>query len=240
MDFVKKLLFIGLIMMAACNPGTESSGLTTVKVLEVEQVANYTYLLVKSKGPEYWIAVPTMVAEVGDTYQYQGGMLMEDFHSKELDRTFDKVLFLETLFGATESIPGTQAAHPAGQAAGHPAVQEVTPGSTVKTEKAKVNVEAAEGTTPISELYANPTAFDGKTIRVRGEVVKYNAAIMERNWVHIQDGTEYEGKFDLTVTSSESFNVGSIVTIEGVLAINKDFGYGYNYEILLEKATAVQ
>ncbi len=63
---------------------------------------------------------------------------------------------------------------------------------------------------------------------------------MELNWVHIQDGTEFEGKFDLTVTSTESFKVGSVVTLEGVLALNKDFGYGYSYEVLLEKATAIQ
>ena len=62
---------------------------------------------------------------------------------------------------------------------------------------------------------------------------------MERNWVHLQDGTEFEGKFDLTVTSSEAFEVGQVVTLEGILALNRDFGYGYSYEILLEKATAV-
>ncbi|MEN8201853.1 MAG: GW dipeptide domain-containing protein [Bacteroidota bacterium] len=241
MDFVKKLLFAGLILMVAgCNRSTES-GLTTVKVLEVEQVANYTYLLVKARGPEYWIAVPTMEAGVGDTYQYQGGMLMEDFHSKELDRTFDEVLFLEALFSTSEPVPGTQAA-PGGMAGheAHPAVQEVTPGSKVKTQRADVSVEAAEGTTLIADLFANPGDFDGKTIRVKGEVTKYNAAIMQRNWVHIQDGTEHEGKFDLTATSIESFEVGIIVTLEGVLAINKDFGYGYSYEILLEQARAIE
>ncbi len=62
---------------------------------------------------------------------------------------------------------------------------------------------------------------------------------MELNWVHIQDGTEFEGKFDLTATSIESFEVGSTVILEGILALNKDFGYGYKYEILLEKATEV-
>ena len=51
-------------------------------------------------------------------------------------------------------------------------------------------------------------------------MTKYNAAIMERNWVHIQDGTEFEGKFDLTATSSESFEVGQVVSLEGILALN--------------------
>ena len=40
----------------------------------------------------------------------KSGMLMTDFHSKELDRTFDKVIFLEALFGASEQMPGSRAA----------------------------------------------------------------------------------------------------------------------------------
>lgn len=240
MNIVKKLLVAGMMLtLVACNTSTDSSGLTTVKVQEVEQVASYTYLLVKAKGPEYWIAVPTMDAKVGETYQYQGGMLMEDFHSKELDRTFDKVLFLEALFSSSEAVPGMQATQQA-MPSGHPSVQEATPGSTVKTEKADVSFEATEGTTPIAKIYASPGDYDGKTVRVRGVVTKYNPAIMERNWIHLQDGTDHDGKFDLTATSNEGFVEGAVITLEGVLAVNKDFGYGYSYEILLEQAKAVE
>ncbi len=89
-------------------------------------------------------------------------------------------------------------------------------------------------------LFSDPSAYEGKVIQVRGEVTKFNPAIMNRNWAHIQDGTEFEGKFDLTLTSDESFEVGSLVTVEGVVALNLDFGYGYSYEILLEKTTAVE
>ena len=223
---MRNLILTGLILIVvSCNSSTES-GLITVKVKEVEQVPNYTYMLVKGNGSEYWIAVPTMAASVGETYQYQGGMLMEDFHSKELDRTFDKVLFLEAIFSDANPIKKE--------------TQGVTPGSTVIVEKSGVNVEAVEGTISIAELFADPGAYEGKAIRVKGEVTRFNAAIMERNWVHLQDGTEYNGKFDLTATSSESFEVGSTITLEGILALNKDFGYGYSYEILLEKATAVE
>jgi len=226
MNYFKKLLFAGLVLVAAgCNTSTET-GLTTVKVLEVEQVANYTYMLVKGKGPEYWIAVPTMAASPGEKYQYQGGMLMENFESKELDRTFDKVLFLEALFSEST--------------APHQGVQEVTPGSKVSAEKSNVKVEAVEGTVTIGDLFSSPGSYEGKTIKVRGEVTKFNAAIMDRNWVHLQDGTEANGKFDLTATSTESFMVGSLVTVEGVVTLNQDFGYGYSYEILLENTTQVK
>ena len=228
MNVLKNFVFAGLfLLLIGCNNNNTGSGLTSVKVLEVEQVANYTYLLVKAKGSEYWIAVPTMVANPGETYQYQGGMMMEDFESKELGRTFDKVLFLEALY--SESAGG-----------GQEAVQEVTPGSQVNAEKSDVKVETVEGTVSIGELFSNPGSYEGKSIKVRGEVTKFNAAIMDRNWVHIQDGTESNGKFDLTATSTESFSVGSVVTVEGVVSLNRDFGYGYSYEILLENTTQVK
>ena len=227
MKFLKSLIYVGLFLLVmGCTNNNSGSGLTTVKVLEVEQVANYTYLLVKAKGPEYWIAVPTMAAQPGETYQYQGGMLMEDFESKELDRTFDKVLFLEALY--SESAGARQE------------VQEVTPGSQVNAEKSDVKVESVEGTVSIGELFSNPGSYEGKSIKIRGEVTKFNAAIMDRNWVHLQDGTEANGKFDLTATSTESFMVGSVVTVEGVVTLNQDFGYGYSYEILLENTTQVK
>lgn len=200
--------------------------MTSVTVKEVEQVGMYTYLLVKGKGPEYWVAVPSMDASPGERYEYQGGMMMKDFYSKELDRSFDEVLFLEAIFpeGGTAGMPG----------------EDVTPGSKVAVQKKDVIVEPAGGSVAISELFKDPESFEGKTIRIRGEVTRYNPDIMGRNWIHLQDGTEYKGKFDLAATSDKTFKMGSVVTLEGILAINKDFGYGYYYELLLEQATEVE
>lgn len=220
----KSVLISGLVLLMLSCGNQNETGLTEVTVKEVEQVAAYTYLLVKGKGPEYWVAVPSMDASPGEKYQYQGGMIMEDFYSKDLDRTFEKVVFLEALFSEESASPHAG---------------ELTPGSQAVIEKTKVSLEKVEGTVSIADIYENPGSFEGKVIQVRGEVTKFNEAIMERNWVHLQDGTEFEGKFDLTVTSAESFEVGSVVTVEGVLALNLDFGYGYSYEVLLEAATAL-
>ena len=228
---VRNFILAGLILiLAACNPGS-SNGFTTVKVKEVEQVGMYTYLLVKGKGPEYWVAVPSMNASPGETYQYQGGLVMEEFYSEELDRTFDRVLFLEGLY------PEAGSSEKEGASQNSP--EEFSYESMVTIEKSDVKVETAEGAITIAELFSDPGAYSGKTIHVTGEVTKFNAAIMERNWVHIQDGTEFEGKFDLTATSSETFVVGTRVTLEGILTLDHDFGYGYTYDVLLEKATAV-
>jgi len=221
-----KILIIAVMAMATACGSPSGDGAVTVKVKAVEYVPGYTYLLVKGRGPEYWIAVSATEIEVGESITYQGGMLMENFHSKELDRTFEKVLFLDGL--------GESQSSPMGGMAG------TTQGSEVKTDRLKTSIEAEEGTVSIAELYADPTAYEGKTIRVKGEVAKFNPNIMERNWIHLQDGTDFEGKYDLTITSQEGFVVGQVLTVEGIFAQNRDFGYGYSYEILLEKATVAK
>ena len=222
-----KVLVVVLLAIASGCAGPTGDDAVTVKVKAVEQVQNYTYLLVKGKGPEYWIAVSSTEIEVGEKITYQGGMPMEDFYSKELDRTFDKVLFLDG-FGEGQQAPSVEMAHGG------------TQGSQVKTEQLAVSIEHEEGTVSIEELYKDPATYEGKTIRVKGEVARFNAEIMERNWIHIQDGTEFDGKYDLTATSQERFEVGQVVTLEGILAANRDFGYGYSYELLLEKASLVE
>jgi len=221
---MKLVLVAVLVIMTGCA-SPSGDDLVTAKVKTVEQVANYTYLEVKAKGPTYWVALPTTEIAVGSVISFRGGMLMEDFESKELNRTFDKVLFLEGLDGGNSSGTGM--------------MSESTQGSKVDVEKLKTSVKV-EGSITLGEIFADPGKFEGKTIVISGEVAKYNPAIMQLNWIHIQDGTEFEGKYDLTVTSTESFEVGQVVTLQGILALNRDFGYGYSYEVLLENATAVQ
>lgn len=224
-----KILIIAIVVVATGCSNSSIDGAKTVKVKAIEQVENYTYLLVKGKGPAYWIAVTSTEIEVGEKITYQGGMLMENFYSKELDKTFEKVIFLD---GVEDSAPAAVQAMPV--------MPGVSQGSAVKSDKLDITMEAKEGVVTIANLYADPGAFEGKTIRVSGEVAKYNPGIMERNWVHLQDGSEFEGKYDLTITSQESFQVGQVLTVEGIFSVNRDFGYGYSYEILLEKAAIVQ
>ena len=59
---------------------------------------------------------------------------------------------------------------------------------------------------------------------------------MGKNWIHIQDGTDYEGSFDLTVTSNSTVAVDDIVVVEGKVILDKDFGFGYKYDILVVQA----
>ena len=79
-------------------------------------------------------------------------------------------------------------------------------------------------------------SLKNSTVKVKGKVVKFNAGIMNRNWIHIQDGTGDESGYDLLVTSDDFAEVGDIIICEGTLTLDKDFGAGYYYSVVLEKS----
>ena len=101
-------------------------------------------------------------------------------------------------------------------------------------------MEPVSGGVKLSELFANMGNYAGKKAKVTGQVIKFSPEIMNKNWVHLQDGTEANGSYDLTITTMDTVEVGKIVTFEGVIAVDKDFGYGYKYDVLLEEAKVVK
>jgi hypothetical protein len=109
-----------------------------------------------------------------------------------------------------------------------------------KTGKEDLTIEPAQGGITISELFKNKKDYSGKIVKIKGKVTKVNPAIMGKNWIHLQDGTDFEGQFDLTVTSDVIPETGNTIIIEGKVALDKDFGYGYAYPLLLEEAKIIQ
>ena len=98
-------------------------------------------------------------------------------------------------------------------------------------------VAAANDIVKVEEVYAKKDNLKGKKITVKGEVVKFNGGIMGKNWVHIRDGSVKQGTNDLTATTMDAAAVGDKVVVTGVLTVEKDFGAGYKYEVILEEAT---
>jgi len=89
----------------------------------------------------------------------------------------------------------------------------------------------------IEALYQEKADLSGHQVQVHGKIVKVNNAIMNRNFLHLRDGTGQEGSNDLTITSQDTAEVGEEVVVTGVITVDKDFGAGYTYSILLEHAT---
>jgi hypothetical protein len=91
----------------------------------------------------------------------------------------------------------------------------------------------------VAALNQNKASLAGKTVSAQGKVVKVNNGIMGRNFVHVQDGTgdAAAGSNNLIVTSKQTAAVGDQVTISGVVVVNRDFGAGYTYPLLIEEAS---
>jgi len=89
----------------------------------------------------------------------------------------------------------------------------------------------------VAALHQDKAALAGKLVRVKGKVVKVNNGIMGRNFLHLQDGTGDQNSNDLTVTSKQTAAVGDQVTVTGRVVVNRDFGSGYAYPLLVEEAS---
>ncbi|NOU16278.1 MAG: hypothetical protein HOO91_01790 [Bacteroidales bacterium] len=226
---MKQVIFILMATLAiSCNqiyPKMDNGSSHELAVEEVIQASGYTYLKFTDNDTEQWLATTTIDAKVGEKYYYEKSMVMENFHSKELNRDFKTILFVDRI--TTEPISGEEKTKP------------VAPGSAkAKAEKMVVVIEKSKDDITVANLYSNKETYANKLVLIKGKVVKYSPEIMNKNWIHIQDGTEYDGNYDLTVTTLSEFKVGDIVTLEGKIVLDKDFGYGYIYDVLLEDAVA--
>lgn len=94
----------------------------------------------------------------------------------------------------------------------------------------------------VASLVQNKESLAGKTVTARGKVVKVNNGIMGRNFVHVQDGSgdAAAGTNNLIVTSKQTAKVGDQVSVSGVVVVNRDFGAGYSYPLLIEDSSITQ
>jgi hypothetical protein len=206
------------------------------KVVETMNAGNYTYVLVDDGTKKIWAAAPQFAVTVGDRVIVPEGMPMRDFYSKTLGRTFDVVSFVS----GVQVVGGNAAEGRQGSAADHAGTfAHPIPGHGASGAAAVdlSNIKKAEGGETVAELFSKKAALAGKEVAVRGRVVKYTPAVMGKNWMHVQDGSGSAGSNDLTVSTSATAAVGNTVLVRGKLTTDKDFGFGYKYDVLIEDAT---
>jgi len=114
----------------------------------------------------------------------------------------------------------------------HPAQGSEPPAETVVAG----SIQPAEGGLTVRDIFAKRTDLSGKSVTVRGKVVKAMQGVMGTNWYHIEDGTGDAGTNDLAVTSDGLAKIGDVVLVSGTLTANKDLGMGYHYDAIIEKA----
>jgi uncharacterized protein YdeI (BOF family) len=227
---------IALLVLVQCKEKNEKPDTTKkveitnsdshqVTVKEVLNANEYTYLLVMEGEKEFWIAIPKTDVKVGKTYIYEGGMEMKKFESKDLKRTFDSVYFVE---GITDPNPEAVAK------------KDTISKKIITSTQLSKGITLAKGAISLNDLFTTKDKLAGKTVILTGKVVKFSPEIMNKNWIHLQDGTSYNGFNDITITSLSMVKVDEIVTLKGTVVLNKDLGSGYKYDVLIEDAVLVK
>ena len=196
-------------------------------------------MLLDTGKEKIWFAGPGCTVKAGDRLSLPAGMLKENFTSKTLNRTFEKIYFVESIMAPAGPQPvcsltpaqqPPDVSSPADEGSSH--IAAPSPAGTDFS-----GIIKPPGGKTVAEIYGDKKSLAGKTVTLRGKVVKFNAEIMGKNWVHVQDGTGAAGANDLTVTTLGAAKVGDRVLVEGLVSLDKDFGYGYKYNVLIDNAT---
>jgi hypothetical protein len=237
----------------ATGPGQAApSASVKGKIVERLDAEPYSYLRLKTDQGETWAAVPKTEKAAGDEVVVTNAMPMPDFESKTLKRKFEMVYFgtLAGQEGAGGAAPmGMGGGAPGGMGGGMPGAMGGNPQAGMAAQHAaaaagpadvgSVKVPKATGADArtVAEVFAQRSTLKEKPVTIRGKVVKYNEQIMGRNWLHIRDGSGAAGKDnDLTITTADKAAVGDVVVVKGTVRVDKDFGAGYSYPVIVEDA----
>lgn len=229
-------------------PGASSSAAAPAnvlagQVLERIDTDTYSYLRLGSDKGEVWAAVPKTDVANGTAVTIYNPMLMENFESKTLNRKWDKIVFgtLTPPAGAPQA-----AADPHAGQAGMPPMpanvkEQHAAAATGGTFAGEVKVPKAEGpdARTIEEVYAQKADLKEKPVVIHATVVKFTAAVMGKNWLHLRDGSGKQDSTnnDITATTTDTAAVGDVVTVKGTVRLDKDFGAGYAYPVIVEEAS---
>lgn len=226
--------------------GTKISG----TVVETMDSGGYTYIKVKTASGEEWAATPATKVTKGQNVTIVQQMVAEKFQSNTLKRTFDRIIFGSLEGAAAPAQPGQIATATMGggmgqMPPGHPQMGGGSPMGSAQQHMTSpaagdIKVSKAEGADAktVAEVWAGKGALGGKPVVIHGKVVKFLGGIMGKNWLHLRDGSGSPEKADddITVTTDDQVSVGDVVTVRGVVSVDKDFGAGYRYPVIVEQA----
>jgi len=207
---------VGVGNMAGESAAAGISG----KVAETMDSGGYTYVLLDKSGVKTWVAIPQTKVVLGSEITCLSGAVMGNFNSTTLNRTFERIVFSPGLASASSAAAQTKTAAPS------------------SAEAIKVSKSEAPTAQTIGEIFEKKDALANKPVAVQAKVVKLSSGIMGKNWLHLQDGTgnQAAGTNDLVVTTDALPKVGEVITVKGNLSLDRDFGGGYFYNVIIEGA----
>jgi hypothetical protein len=210
-DYSKTGIFSDNQYVESSNSDSLRSDSYKVKALEVLQTSKYSYLKVEGEGDDLRVGEPYWIATLKNDFNVGEEYL---YTGRLLKKDFESKEF-NRMFDKIYLVSFIE-----------------------KANGLILSKSTIEDIVTIAELVASPLSFTGKKVRVRGQVVKVNDAIMERNWIHLVDGSADD--YDFVITSNVSVPLGHAMAFEGVITTNKDFGAGYKYELLMEDAVTIK
>lgn len=231
MTNLKMLLIAGALFLCALTSFADDENAGTGTVAETMVSGGYVYVRLAEDGT--WLASSRVPIAVGDKVTYTSGVMMKDFYSRTLDRTFEFILFVRKL----EVVNQVDAATHADANAGIP--HAVAKSITAAAPRAG-EITPLDGGETVASVLAGYEQLKDRQVALRARVMKLSPNIAGKNWITLQDGTGTAPVNRLIATSSEIVGVGDLVTVKGVINTNVDLGSGYNYTVLLEEATFSQ
>ncbi len=224
-------IVMGLVLTSIAGVQSVKAADFSGKVVETMNSAGYTYVCIENSGRKTWFAIAQSKKKitVGETIAFMPGGEMKNFESKTLKRKFSSIIFSDGIADPKAVKSARNEPMPSG-----------SKDKVVKT-KEKIKIEKASGQNAytIADIYKNIKSLDKKKVVVKGKVVKVSEGIMQKNWVHIQDGTgdAKKGSNNLVITTLDLPSVGNTVTASGTISKDKDFGMGYKYNVIMEEAS---
>ncbi len=245
--------------MAPNSQAATAEKLITGEVKETMNAGGYTYLLLNADGETKWVAGPKTKIKVGDKVSISSPMAMENFKSAVLRREFKIIFFTgKIIVGDGSNMKPSTLPHTSMPKMGMPELAKSKATSphantdehmksasadstepnghvnaaTKKSEPIKGIKKAKNGKT-IDDVLKQKKDLAGKSVKIRGKVIKFTAKVMNKNWLHIKDSSTGG---DLTVTTNAKAKIGDTVIVDGKITLNKDFGFGYIYDVILEDA----
>jgi hypothetical protein len=222
----------------------EAQATITGTVLEMIDAAGYTYIRLKTPKGEIWAAVKKAAVKKGSEVTVVNAIPMDGFESKALKRKFDHIVFGSLGAGTSAAMGGSPLgsghATPADKQGQAVVAAQHAAAANAPVDVGEIKVKKAEGAKgkTIAEIFSARASLKDAPVAVRGKVVKYNPAIMGKNWIHLRDGSgsRQNKDDDITVTTLDTAAVGDIVLVQGKVHLDRDFGAGYVYSVIIEDA----
>ena len=253
-----KLLHLTLITLLstftyAVEPGHEGhdhakSETTTAhkiyygKILQIKPAMGYKYLKIDENGTDVWVAIANAPVAVGDKVGYDKKTMMTDFKSKTLNQEFKEIFFASDVYLPQKVQRPRSMKDMLGlsNAKKDPHADMGRGMSPVEKEETPAKPFVKKDAYTIEEIHMWRKKLKDQTIAIKGSVFKVSKNIMKLDWVHIGDGTGNEKKLtdDLVFTAvATTLKQGDKVIAKGKVIVDKDFGYGYFYKVIIQDAS---